>query len=743
MKQFLLQLITSIKANKLHIGLFAFIFSGLNAFTGAQTIDHWETALYSDNTFYYHTNNEGDVPSDWRDPGFDASSWKQGPGGIGYGDDDDKTVIEQCISVFMRTSLYISDTSTIAAAVLHMDYDDAFVAYLNGVEIARSEGLSGEYPAPTQLSSVNHEAKMYSGGVPEAFGINTELLKQLLKPGNNVLAIQVHNTSTSSSDMSSITFFSVGLTTSEEQYGPLPDWFYLPWVFEGSTLPLMIIDTDGQTIPDEPKITAKMKLINNGNGMINHPDDPANEYDGFIGIEIRGASSSGYPQKPYALETRDSLGENLNVPLLGLPKENDWVLLSHYNEKTFMRNPLSFYVFNKMGHYSVRTRLVDVVINGKYEGIYLFGEKVKRDKNRVDIKKLTPDEISDIDLTGGYIFKTDYANSYDSWVSDYSPVDHPDYETRFVYYYPKWDVIADEQKVYIKEAVDAFQAAMHQDNFADTYADYIDVTSFIDYFLISEVSRNIDGYKKSRYYYKDRDDINNLFFAGPVWDFDWAWKNIYDCAETRNTYGAGWSYKTNDCIRTYMPGWYVRLLQDDNFANMVHCRYKKLRKTVLSLDSIYAFMDSIYNVVKEPQVNHYKRWDILGVRTGAPEMESPAQTYDEEVQRLKDWIAIRLGWLDSNMVGSGEDCDATAINDKENAKMRVFPNPASTHVYIEAVKVIEKIEIVDVSGKTERSFYNGGTYSWKLNISDLPKGLHFIKAFIEGKGIVVKKLLIV
>lgn len=719
------------------------LFFVLGNFASGQGIDHWETVFYSNSTYRFYTSAQGTASSDWRSPGFNDQSWRTGKGGIGYGDGDDNTVIEKCVSVFMRTEFNISDTSTILDGILHVDYDDAFVAYLNGVEIARSQGLSGDYPPGDQLSSVNHEAAMYSGGVPEAFFVDRVKLKSLLENGKNILAVQLHNSSPGSSDMSSNIFFSVGLTTSEQQYSLTPPWFYLPFVFRGSTLPLVIINTDGKSIPDEPKIDASMKIIYNGAGEVNHPDDSPNVYNGIIGIEIRGASSSGYPQKPYSLETRDSLGENNNVPILGMPKENDWVLLSHYNEKTFMRNLISFHLFAKMGHYATRARLVDVILNGRYEGIYLLGEKVKRDKNRIDIAPILPDANTGAALTGGYIFKVDYAYSNDSWLSAYSPIDHPDYDTRFVYYYPKWYLISDVQKTYLQGHVDAFQKAMHAPDFADTYRNYIDLQSFIDYFIVSEVSRNVDGYKKSRYFYKDRNNRGGLIYAGPVWDFDWAWKDIYDCDLLRNTTGAGWAYKVNDCRRTYTPGWYVRLLEDPAFADMVNCRYFYLRKNVLSMEHINAFIDSVYQVVNAAQENHYQRWRILGIKTGAPELEAPAQTYDEEVSRLRNWIETRLTWLDANMPGTNQNCGI--LNAKKNAEQiifRVFPNPVRSDLYIESGVPIERIQLYDMTGKMVISLDAENSYSWHLNLESFHSGLYFVKTFMQDKQIIVRKIMI-
>ncbi len=716
-------------------------------YLSAQTTDHWEAVFYADTVFRYVTSSEGNPGADWRTPDFDDTGWHTGHGGIGYGDGDDNTVINHCNALFYRMKFHIWDTSFITAASLDIDYDDAFAAYLNGVEIARSAGLTGSqnfpYPPYDGLSSANHEAHIPSGGKPEGFYIDKSVLNEAMRNGTNVLAVEVHNVTSSSSDMSSTTFFMAGLSVGGQYYLPTPAWFTPPFVYKGSTLPIISINTYGQTIPDEPKITARMKIIDKGNGEMNHITDSANVYDGFIGIEIRGATSAGYPQKPYGLETRDSAGNNLNVSLLGMPAENDWVLLSHYNEKTFMRNPLSFHMFQEMGHYATRYRLADVVLNGEYEGIYLFGEKVKRDKNRIHIKTILPTDTFGVNLTGGYIFKTDYAHSYDSWLSDYSPIDHPDYHTRFVYYYPKYYIITQQQKAYLKEYVDGFQAILHQGNFADNYRNYIDVVSFIDYFLVSEISRNVDGYKKSRYYYKNRDNIDNRMYAGPVWDFDWAWKNLRDCSLLANTNGSGWAYQTNDCRVTDTPGWYVRLLQDSTFANELNCRYYQLRQTILSLDHIYAFMDSIYNVVKEPQKNHFERWQILGVRTGAPEIEQPATTYDEEVSRLKDWIRIRLAWLDANMPGNHDHC--TTYNEEYNqdpAAMRIFPNPATDRFYVETVKEIQSLTLYDISGRKVLFVNNVHSFSVKMETNDIKPGIYIVRTVFSDRSMRTGKIIL-
>ena len=110
---------------------------------------------------------------------------------------------------------------------------------------------------------------------------------------------------------------------------------------DSSVLPLIIINTMGQQILDEPKITAHMGIIKKTQGVYNHPTDTLNEYDGYIGVEYRGSSSSFFLKKGYGLETRDSLGQNNNVSLFGMPSENDWVLHGPYSDKSLMRNYLA------------------------------------------------------------------------------------------------------------------------------------------------------------------------------------------------------------------------------------------------------------------------------------------------------------------------------------------------------------------------------------------------------------------
>ena len=349
----------------------------LPLFVYPQSIDHWETVVFDDDVWkYFEGVSEPDT--NWRKLAFNDMLWQQGVGGIGYGDSDDNTIVSPVTSLYLRKVFTIIDTSEISSLILNVDYDDAFVAYLNNVEIARANiGISGDHPAYNQGSSSLHEAQMYQGGSPDQFIINPQLLDTILNQGNNILAVQVHNDNISSSDLTGRIFLSLGINTTSSNYSPTPSWFIPPFNFTSSNLPIVVINTNGQAIQDDPRIVCDMGIIDNGFGNINSINDPFNDYNGKISIEYRGSSSQSFPKKAYALETQDAIGNNNNVSILGMPVENDWILYAPYTDKSLMRNFLTFYLGRRMNNYSPRTVYCELVVNGDYRGVYVLMEKIK------------------------------------------------------------------------------------------------------------------------------------------------------------------------------------------------------------------------------------------------------------------------------------------------------------------------------------------------------------------------------
>lgn len=502
-------------------------------------------------------------------------------------------------------------------------------------------------------------------------------------------------------------------------------------VFTQSNLPVVVIDTYGVPIPDEPKIPGTMKIIDHGPGQVNHVSDSGNVYTGNIGIEIRGHFSAWMPQKPYAVETRDADDNDMDVPLFGFPEESDWVLLANYNDKVFMRNTLAFKLFNETGEYASRTRYCEVTINGVYQGIYIFGEKIKRDDGRVDIAKLTNLENSGEPMSGGYIFKIDYWDENNSWKSDYHPIGYPGFDIHYVYEYPDYDVITAEQKDYIRNYVNSFESALYSSNFRDPvfgYRPFIKEDAFISYFIVNELSRNNDGFKKSFFFHKDRDSIDRRLCLGPVWDFDWAWKNIDECQIFRNTDGSGWAYMVNDCYPDVnSPGWHVRLLQDPWFANKLRCRYDELRNGPLSEAQIFSYIDSNAQYLWEAQQRHYQRWPILGLNVGTPVIGPIPTTFQGEIEGFKGWISLRLNWLDLNMPGICTTYDPDP--DEELEQPLLFPNPADRNAYIDLNRpsVYFTFKVFNIKGDEVNIPYSFDGRTIHLQTEKLAGGIYHCK----------------
>lgn len=419
-------------------------------------------------------------------------------------------------------------------------------------------------------------------------------------------------------------------------------------VLTGTPLPLVLIDTKGASIPREGKMMAEMKVIYKGAGQMNHPDDPANEYDGFIGIELRGSSSLDLSdKKPYAVETREATGEDRPVALLGMPKESDWVFLAPWADKTFIRDPLAYELARRIMPWAPRTRFVEVLLNGQYQGVYIITERIKRDKNRVNIAKLGPEDNAGDALTGGYIFKLDKTSGTfsDGWSSQFQFVGrygNPYYQ----YHYPEADDLSFVQKVYLQNWMARFEDALHNIYWADSlrgYPQYIDVTSFIDFTLINELGKNVDGYKLSTYLHKDRDSRDPRLHAGPVWDFNLAFGNADYCSAASYQ---EWNFRINSECSVF-AFWWPKMWEDRAYRRQLRDRWQSLRAGPFSDAQLTQLVDSLAAVVAPAQARNYQQWDILK-RYIWPEPFC-CGTYEAHVRYLRDWLIARAHWMDQAM----------------------------------------------------------------------------------------------
>ncbi len=508
--------------------------------------------------------------------------------------------------------------------------------------------------------------------------------------------------------------------------------------FNSSNLPIIVINTSGQEIKDEPKITADMGIIYNGAAR-NNMTDPFNHYNGKIGIEIRGQSSQMFPMKSYSIELRDALGNSVDKSLFGLPKEADWVLYAPYTDKTLMRNFLAYSMSRELGHWSANTRFVEVVLNGDYKGVYVFMERIKRGSGRVNIAKLNSTDITGDALTGGYIFSLD--KEPNGWFSSYTTTTYNNARRQFSYVYPKPENIVQEQKNYIKSYVDSFENALASASFQDPVNGvrrFADLPSFIDYFIVNEVSRNVDGYRLSTYLYKDRDSRNRKIFAGPVWDYDLAFRNANYC---QGSYTSGWAYQFNDVCpgdgAGLIPFWWEKLMRDTSFVASLRCRWKEKRQSVLSMAHFEHLIDSVTSLLSEAQQRHFQRWPILGQYVW-PNPEPIPTSYLQEMTTLKAWLATRLAWIDENIPNSGA-CYDYPSGIPESIIVTIAPNPLKPGSYAQIqsrnAQTLEW-QMVDMMGRTVnrgRMNLGAGLNTLSLRAEMLASGIYYLK-MISGSG---------
>jgi len=507
---------------------------------------------------------------------------------------------------------------------------------------------------------------------------------------------------------------------------PEPDWFKAPASLLYSRLPILKINTDNHlVIPDEPKIRATMGIIYNGSGQINKLTDPNNHYDGYIGIERRGNSSQKFPKKPYNIETRDSLGNNLNISLFGMPAENDWVLRASYMDHTFIRNPLAMFMSRQTGRWASRCQLVEVVLNDVYQGIYIFMEKIKWDEGRLDINKLDPDDLEEPDISGGYIYE----------ITGFEPNMSQSRNLK----YPKFHKASAQQIEYISSFDNGFRESMNTQDYMDeksAYPSWIEVESFVEELLVQEAMRNSDAYGWSGYFHKDRGGKIN---AGPVWDFD---QSAGNSSYPDNGVISGWMFSHSRTSNT--PFFWEKLFSDPSFRYRIKSRWEQLRQHEFRTDHLISYIDSIAYLLSEAQAREFERWPVLGKdiwreTTGFRERTS----YQKEVDYLKLFLSQRWAWMDSEIALIPTPVSA-AITEAGAPlhELYIYPNPTTGFLIFElkqiAVESWAEIHIYNSSGmlvqKTPPIHLFPGSAKYRLDLDkSAPSGLYYYQVMIDGR----------
>ncbi len=437
-------------------------------------------------------------------------------------------------------------------------------------------------------------------------------------------------------------------------------------VLTDSNLPIVIITTDGGAdIADDPKVKASMKIIDRGPGQRNYVADQGNtlflNYNGRIGIELRGSSSQESPKKNYGLTTRmaDDITNN-NVSLLGMPEENDWILGGMVFDTAFVRDYFCQNLYRRMGNYGSRAVYCEVIINNDYKGLYMLQEKLKADDNRIDVLKIGKNDNTLPALSGGYISKADKLTGGDQvnwrmYSIEYSPVD-------YIHELPKPADATAAQTGYISNEFFKLETAARNNDFSavNGYPSIIDVPSFIDFILVNEFASNPDAYQYSTYFHKDR---NGKLRAGPVWDLDLSFGNdlfqwYLDRSKTNLWYFE--DYYNNNGSRF----WYD-LFHNNTFRCYLSKRWHGLLETGMPLNREVreAFIDETVALISEAVVRDCQRW-------------GKNSNLAERITAIKTFMEGREQWITSS-IGSYSACNNLAVPQLTITKIMYHPQTST------------------------------------------------------------------
>ena len=431
-----------------------------------------------------------------------------------------------------------------------------------------------------------------------------------------------------------------------------------------TNLPIVWLDVNGEYIDREERITARMKIIHNGDGQLNYADTvryPGQniDYEGYVALRYRGSSSfSMSDKKPYSFRPLDKPleegGEKVKVKILGMGKDNNWALLAPYADKSMMRDLLAFEVSRPWMEYTPQGRYCELFLDGTYYGVYILTEVVSKGKHRINLPD--PGESGD-DLTGGYIMEVNRTDNEVTYVSKYHPVSNTGQRytnkvINFQYKSPDYEDMTEDQVNYINDRIDQMETALwnYRPTGSTAYREYLDMQNFVDYQIAMELGHNVDGYRLSGKFFKRRDS-EDARFKMVVWDNNLSYGNAdyYDGWRTDT-----WIYQNNNTLYNagdpqLIPFWWYKLNTDFEYRAVLKARWAQYRRNNLREDRIMATVDSLANVLTShgAEQRNSEAWPRWG------EYVWPnyyiADDFADEVDWLKQWLSERIAWMDEQL----------------------------------------------------------------------------------------------
>lgn len=348
--------------------------------------------------------------------------------------------------------------------------------------------------------------------------------------------------------------------------------------------------------------------------------EPVGLYQGALEIRGRGNSTWDMPKKGYRLKLPKP-----GAAMLNMPADRDFVLLANYADKTLMRAAVGFELSRRLNMaWTPRMRHVDVYLNGAFIGNYLLGEHVKVAPHRVNVSAMLPTDVG-----GGYLVEADFPQYTD-------PGDITTTTASGILFNIKApDPINQTQFNYISAYLQRVETMLLSKNFDATrgYPTLIDVDTFIDWWIVKELVKDVDApFRSSVYLHKDR---GGKLKMGPLWDFDLSSGNVDYSTASEPT---GWRIQEKS-------EWFEHLFQDKAFRAKVYDRWKTVKAS--QIDTLLPFIDRTAVMLDASQRENFKRWDILNTWVWPNNVVTGS--YQGEVQYLRDWLQTRIKWMDKNI----------------------------------------------------------------------------------------------
>ncbi|PCI98986.1 MAG: hypothetical protein COB15_04805 [Flavobacteriales bacterium] len=532
------------------------------------------------------------------------------------------------LNLVFRTRFTLKDFSKVVEGSLEYGFRYSAKVLINGTECSYT---NRNLITP---SLENDKLKIEEYWRPRKVTINQEVLAELLKNGENTITIIVYNLEdlkTIDCSKKQLAFLTEGNSNNlESNYKIKKPSSY----FSESNIPIFKINTNDSVIPDEPKIEASLNIVNIPS-RTNKLSGPYVFHN--IKIERRGNTSQTFAKKSYSINLCDSNYKKKSRSLLGLPDSKKWVLYGPYADKSLIRNSLTYSIYRQMGNYAPRTRFIDLVINDNYRGIYVLTEKIQLGSNHLDIPSFKMGLKDSSKASGGYLLEIDR----NLWRGAYPPPnDTSSIPSSYMVKEPKRSQISPEIEKTIKRQYNTFEKHLYEN---DSIYNYLDINSFVDYLIITEFTKNIDGYCLSTFLYnKEISSPTPKYYLGPIWDYNFS-LGLTDYREGFNP--EGYVYNSTK----YIPFWWKTLLKDETYNNALKKRYFELRKGVLSNRNIENSIDSLHTILKNANVLNFKKWPVLNSPDFWPNYFL-GKTYLDEIAYLKSWINKRLNFLDNDIL---------------------------------------------------------------------------------------------